>query len=148
MWILCLPFQPREQLRWVWFFTFIILISAANTGTLPQFIWQTSWSNSFPNIRNKGKVNKPSNEENATQITKGRTEQQISETTNDLQPAIEQPTTKIRPRTNQLWTKAGEPRICKQVLKIFFLYSWVRASWIKINNCPTRCEYIQFIIFK
>ena len=24
--------------------------------------------------------------------------------------------------------------------------SCVRASWINVNNCPTRCEYIQFII--
>jgi hypothetical protein len=27
------------------------------------------------------------------------------------------------------------------------LYSWVRASWIKSNNCPTRCDCIQFDIF-
>ena len=25
-----------------------------------------------------------------------------------------------------------------------FLCSWVRASWIGDNNCPTRCDYIQF----
>ena len=27
------------------------------------------------------------------------------------------------------------------------LYSWVRASWIKFNNCPTTCDCIQFDIF-
>jgi hypothetical protein len=27
----------------------------------------------------------------------------------------------------------------------FFLCSRVRASWIYVNNCPTRCNYIQFI---
>ena len=21
---------------------------------------------------------------------------------------------------------------------------WVRASWISVNNCPTRCDYVQF----
>jgi len=29
----------------------------------------------------------------------------------------------------------------------FFLCSWVHASWISVNNCTTRCDYIQFIIF-
>jgi len=29
----------------------------------------------------------------------------------------------------------------------FFLCSWVRASWIDVNNYPTRCDYIQFIVF-
>ena len=24
------------------------------------------------------------------------------------------------------------------------LCSWVRASWINVNNCPTRCDYMQF----
>jgi hypothetical protein len=24
------------------------------------------------------------------------------------------------------------------------LCSWVRASWINVNNCPKRCDYIQF----
>jgi hypothetical protein len=24
---------------------------------------------------------------------------------------------------------------------------WVRVSWIDVNNCPKRCDYIQFIIF-
>jgi len=30
---------------------------------------------------------------------------------------------------------------------LFFLRSWVRASWINVNNFPTRCDYTQFIIF-
>jgi len=30
---------------------------------------------------------------------------------------------------------------------VTILYSWVRASWIKFNNCPTRCDSIQFIKF-
>ena len=25
--------------------------------------------------------------------------------------------------------------------------SWVRASWINVNNCPTRCDYIQFFLY-
>jgi len=29
----------------------------------------------------------------------------------------------------------------------FLSRSWVRASWINVNNSPTRCDYIQFIIF-
>jgi len=29
----------------------------------------------------------------------------------------------------------------------WILYSWVCALWIKFNNCPTRCDCIQFIIF-
>jgi hypothetical protein len=28
-----------------------------------------------------------------------------------------------------------------------YLCSWVRASWINVNNCPTSCDCIQFIIF-
>ena len=36
-------------------------------------------------------------------------------------------------------------RICHLMCsQIFFLYSWVRASWINVHNCPTRCDYIQF----
>ena len=31
--------------------------------------------------------------------------------------------------------------------KVFYIYSSVRASRIKFNNCPTRCDCIQFIIF-
>ena len=27
---------------------------------------------------------------------------------------------------------------------MFFLCPWVRASWINVNICPKRCEYIQF----
>jgi hypothetical protein len=27
------------------------------------------------------------------------------------------------------------------------LCSWVCASWIKISNCPTRCDYMQFYYF-
>jgi len=27
------------------------------------------------------------------------------------------------------------------------LCSWVRASWISVNNCPTGCDYVQCIIF-
>jgi len=26
----------------------------------------------------------------------------------------------------------------------YILCSWFRASWINVNNCPTRCDYIQF----
>jgi len=28
--------------------------------------------------------------------------------------------------------------------KDYFLCSWVRASWINVNNCPKRCDCIQF----
>jgi len=27
----------------------------------------------------------------------------------------------------------------KNIYLFFFLYTWVRASWIEFNNCPTRC---------
>jgi len=27
------------------------------------------------------------------------------------------------------------------------LCSWVRASWINVNNCPTRCDYIHLLYF-
>jgi hypothetical protein len=26
-----------------------------------------------------------------------------------------------------------------------FLYSRVLASWINVNNCPTRCDFVQFL---
>jgi len=26
---------------------------------------------------------------------------------------------------------------------LFILCSWVRVSWISVNNCPTGCDYIQ-----
>jgi hypothetical protein len=29
----------------------------------------------------------------------------------------------------------------------YILCSWFRASWITVNNCPTKCNDIQFIIF-
>ena len=32
-------------------------------------------------------------------------------------------------------------------MRIFFIYLWIRASWININNCSTWCDYVQFIIF-
>jgi hypothetical protein len=28
---------------------------------------------------------------------------------------------------------------------ILFLHSWARASWINVNNCPTRCDFVQFL---
>jgi len=27
------------------------------------------------------------------------------------------------------------------------LYTWVRASWIKFNNCPTRCDLFSLLHF-
>ena len=29
----------------------------------------------------------------------------------------------------------------------FFLYTWVRASWIEFNNCPTRCDLFSSLYF-
>jgi len=28
-----------------------------------------------------------------------------------------------------------------------FLCLWARASWINVNNCPTRCDYKLFFVF-
>jgi len=25
-----------------------------------------------------------------------------------------------------------------------FLYTWVRASWMEFNNCPTRCDLFSY----
>ena len=62
---------------------FIIPISAANAVSIAQFMWQTSWPNSFPKThrmtRKIGEVTKHSKEKNATQLSKGKTEQQIGE---------------------------------------------------------------------
>jgi hypothetical protein len=33
---------------------------------------------------------------------------------------------------------------CTTALSVWL---WLPASWININNCPTRCNYAQFIIF-
>ena len=30
---------------------------------------------------------------------------------------------------------------------VFFLYTWVRASWIEFNNCPTRCTLFSLLHF-
>ena len=35
-----------------------------------------------------------------------------------------------------------EIHLCDKKYRI--LCSWVRASWTNVNNCPTRCDYIQF----
>jgi len=35
----------------------------------------------------------------------------------------------------------------KSEMTLRVLCSWVRASCINVNNCPTRCDYIQFITF-
>ena len=29
----------------------------------------------------------------------------------------------------------------------FFQYTWVRASWIRFNNCPTRCDLFSLLYF-
>jgi len=29
---------------------------------------------------------------------------------------------------------------------IIFLYTWVRASWIEFNICPTRCDLFDWFI--
>ena len=31
--------------------------------------------------------------------------------------------------------------------KLYFLYAWVRASWIEFNNWPTRCNLFSFLHF-
>ena len=33
-------------------------------------------------------------------------------------------------------------RVRETILRI--LYSWFRGSWINVNNCPTRCDFMQF----
>ena len=33
---------------------------------------------------------------------------------------------------------------CHRETSGLILSSWVRASWINVNNCPTRCDYIHF----
>jgi len=30
---------------------------------------------------------------------------------------------------------------------LFFFYTWVRASWIEFNNCPTRCDLFSLLHF-
>jgi len=30
---------------------------------------------------------------------------------------------------------------------IFLIYTWVRASWIELNNCPTRCDIFSLLHF-
>jgi hypothetical protein len=35
---------------------------------------------------------------------------------------------------------------CGEGTWIWILCLCVRASWINVNNCPTRCNYIQFVI--
>ena len=30
---------------------------------------------------------------------------------------------------------------------LFFLYTWIRASWIEFNNCPTRCNLFSLLCF-
>ena len=30
---------------------------------------------------------------------------------------------------------------------IYILYTWVRASWIEFNNCPTRCDLFSLLLF-
>jgi hypothetical protein len=30
-------------------------------------------------------------------------------------------------------------------MNTLFLCSWVRASWINVNNCPTKCDFVQFL---
>ena len=45
------------------------------------------------------------------------------------------------------WDILGkERRSVDTLLFLFLLCSWVRASWINVNNCPERRNYIQFII--
>ena len=57
--------------------------------------------------------------------------------------------------TNVLWTESTNQRPVQlyltnvhnetqHSLHIQFLCSWVHATWINVNNCPTRCDYIQF----
>jgi len=29
----------------------------------------------------------------------------------------------------------------------FYIYTWVRASWIEFNNCPTRCDLFSLLYF-
>ena len=36
---------------------------------------------------------------------------------------------------------------CQQQEFHWILYTWVRASWIKFNNCPTRCDLFSLLYF-
>ena len=50
-----------------------------------------------------------------------------------------------------LWRNAWrEEFIVAKVNYIFFyiyIYTWVRASWIEFNNCPTRCDLFSLLLF-
>jgi len=35
----------------------------------------------------------------------------------------------------------------KMRIRPIFMLMGPCASWINVNNCPTRCDYTQFIIF-
>ena len=37
--------------------------------------------------------------------------------------------------------------ICTFTRNTGFLYTWVRASWIEFNNCPTRCDLFSLLHF-
>jgi len=44
------------------------------------------------------------------------------------------------------WCLHNKKWICLETLSLGILNSWVCASWIKMNNCPTKCDWIRFII--
>ena len=53
----------------------------------------------------------------------------------------------VRTRRDSFWVHSSTLFIQPISFPInfqFILCSWVRASWINVNNCPTRCDYIQF----
>jgi len=83
------------------------------TNILAQFLSE-DWLRDTK--KKKGELTKHSNEKNATQISRGKTEQQIGETTKRSTASEQAVDQQIGPRTDQLWTEAGEPQ-SKHVLE-------------------------------
>jgi len=47
-------------------------------------------------------------------------------------------------KQNKLSEHSGHNLSSEITCWLSFLCSWVCESWINVNNCPTRCDYIQF----
>jgi len=45
------------------------------------------------------------------------------------------------------WSELLHFLMADTVSRLFFIYTWVRASWVKFNNCLTRCDLFSLLYF-
>jgi hypothetical protein len=77
-----------------------------------------------------------------TKHSKHRNFRQCNQCGPPLRKKVDSKWTPMQVTNTEEYRKEGNQN---DVLCISLLCSCVRASWINVNNCPTRCDFVQFL---